>query len=116
MRTAIRKHWLDFVAIIGLIVIAGAVSVYILGNQRLTLPAWVPFVGKDFFVVKAELATAQAVTPGQGQTVNIAGVQVGEISKRRAQGRQGRPDAADASRSTGASTRTRTCSCAPRPA
>ena len=81
MRTAIRKHWLDFVAILGLILIAGAVSVYILGKQRLTLPAWVPLVGKDFFVVKAELATAQAVTPGQGQTVNIAGVQVGEISK-----------------------------------
>ena len=81
MTRAIRKHWLDFVAIIGLILIAGAVSVYILGKQRLTLPAWVPFVGKDFFVIKAELATAQAVTPGQGQTVNIAGVQVGEISK-----------------------------------
>ena len=39
--------------------------------------------------VEAELSTAQAVTPGQGQTVNIAGVQVGEISQRRAQGRQG---------------------------
>ena len=80
MRTAIRKHWLDFVAIIGLIVIAGAVAVFILGKQRLTLPAWVPLVGKDFFVLKAELATAQAVTPGQGQTVNIAGVEVGQIS------------------------------------
>ena len=81
MKLAIRKHWLDFVAIIGLIVISGAVSVYILDNQRLKLPAWVPVVGKDFFVVKAEMSTAQAVTPGQGQTVNIAGVQVGEISK-----------------------------------
>ena len=81
MRTAIRKHWLDFVAILGLIVISGAVAVFILGKQRLTLPAWVPLVGKDFFVIKAELATAQAVTPGQGQTVNVAGVQVGEISK-----------------------------------
>jgi phospholipid/cholesterol/gamma-HCH transport system substrate-binding protein len=81
VRTAIRKHWLDFVAIIGLILISGAVAVFILGKQRLSLPAWVPLVGKDFFVVKAELATAQAVTPGQGQTVNIAGVQVGEISK-----------------------------------
>jgi phospholipid/cholesterol/gamma-HCH transport system substrate-binding protein len=80
MKMAIRKHWLDFVAIIGLILIAGAVSVYILGKQRLTLPAWVPLVGKDFFVINAELATAQAVTPGQGQTVNIAGVPVGEIS------------------------------------
>ena len=80
MKLAIQKHWLDFLAIIGLIVISGAVSIYILDNQRLKLPAWVPVVGKDFFVVKAELATAQAVTPGQGQTVNVAGVQVGEIS------------------------------------
>jgi phospholipid/cholesterol/gamma-HCH transport system substrate-binding protein len=81
VRTAIRKHWLDFVAIIGLVLIAGTVAVFILGKQRLSLPGWVPLVGKNFFVIKAELATAQAVTPGQGQTVNIAGVQVGEISK-----------------------------------
>ena len=81
MTTAIRKHWLDFVAILGLILISGAVAVFILGKQRLSLPAWVPLVGKDFFVIKAELVTAQSVTPGQGQTVNIAGVQVGEISK-----------------------------------
>ena len=50
------------------------------GKQRLALPAWVPLVGKDFFVVEAEMSTAQAVTPGQGQTVNIAGVEVGEIA------------------------------------
>ena len=51
----------------------------ILSHQRLTLPGWVPLIGQDFYVIKAELATAQAVTPGQGQTVNIAGVKVGEI-------------------------------------
>jgi phospholipid/cholesterol/gamma-HCH transport system substrate-binding protein len=81
MRTAIRKHLGDFIAVIVLFVVALAVSVVILSNQRLTVPAWVPFVGKDFFVIKADLATAQAVTPGQGQTVNVAGVAVGEISK-----------------------------------
>src|SRR3954469_21153946 len=81
MMVAIRKHWLDFVAILGLMLISGAVAVVILGHQRLVLPGWVPVVGKDFFVIKAEMSTAQAVTPGQGQTVNIAGVQVGEISK-----------------------------------
>jgi phospholipid/cholesterol/gamma-HCH transport system substrate-binding protein len=80
VRRAIRKHLFDFLAIIGLVVVAVAVSVVILGHQRLTLPGWVPFVGKDFFALNAELSTAQAVTPGQGQTVNIAGVQVGEIS------------------------------------
>jgi phospholipid/cholesterol/gamma-HCH transport system substrate-binding protein len=81
MMVAIRKHWLDFVAILGLIVISGVVAVVVLSHQRLVLPGWVPGIGKDFFVIKAEMSTAQAVTPGQGQTVNIAGVQVGEISK-----------------------------------
>ena len=116
VRIAIRKHWLDFVAIIGLILIAGAVAVYILGHQRLTLPGWVPFVGKDFFVVKAEISTAQAVTPGQGQTVNIAGVQVGEISNVELKDGKARRHAADRSRSTAASTRTRPCCCGRRPA
>ena len=37
-------------------------------------------LGRDFVEVEAELTSAQAVTPGQGQTVNIAGVEVGEIS------------------------------------
>jgi phospholipid/cholesterol/gamma-HCH transport system substrate-binding protein len=81
VKLAIQKHWLDFMAIIGLVVIAALGSIYILDHQRLKLPGWVPLVGKDFFVIKAEMSTAQAVTPGQGQTVNIAGVQVGEISK-----------------------------------
>jgi phospholipid/cholesterol/gamma-HCH transport system substrate-binding protein len=80
VKTAIRKHLFDFLAIIGLLVVAAAVSTVILGKQRLALPAWVPVVGKDFFQLEAEMTTAQAVTPGQGQTVNIAGVEVGEIA------------------------------------
>jgi phospholipid/cholesterol/gamma-HCH transport system substrate-binding protein len=84
--TAIRKHLRDFVAIVGLIVIAGAVSAVILSNQRLTLPGWVPVIGQDFYEIEAEMATAQAVTPGQGQTVNIAGVAVGEIASVRLEG------------------------------
>ena len=31
-------------------------------------------------MLEAEMSTAQAVTPGQGQTVNVAGVEVGEIA------------------------------------
>jgi phospholipid/cholesterol/gamma-HCH transport system substrate-binding protein len=78
--TAIRKHMRDFVAIIFLLIVALVVAGVILSNQRLALPAGVPLLGKDTFEVEAELATAQAVTPGQGQTVNIAGVEVGQIS------------------------------------
>jgi phospholipid/cholesterol/gamma-HCH transport system substrate-binding protein len=77
--TAIRKHFKDFAAVVVLLVLALAVSILILGKQRLHLPAGVPFLGKDFYEVNAEMSTAQAVTPGQGQTVNIAGVEVGEI-------------------------------------
>ena len=80
MRTAIRKHLPDFLAIIGLLIVAIAVSSVILSHQRLTLPGWVPVIGQRFYHVNAEMTTAQAVTPGQGQTVNIAGVQVGEIT------------------------------------
>jgi phospholipid/cholesterol/gamma-HCH transport system substrate-binding protein len=80
VKTAIRKHLRDFAAIIGLMAIAIAVASVILSHQRLTLPGWVPLIGKDFYTISAELQTAQSVTPGQGQTVNIAGVQVGEIS------------------------------------
>jgi phospholipid/cholesterol/gamma-HCH transport system substrate-binding protein len=71
---AIRAHWKDFAAIVALFVAAMVVAVIILGHQRLHLP-WA-----DFYEVNAEMQTAQAVTPGQGQTVDIAGVQVGEIS------------------------------------
>ena len=78
--TAIRKHMRDFVAIIFLLIVSLVVALVILSNQRLALPAGVPILGKDVVEVEAELTSAQAVTPGQGQTVNIAGVEVGQIA------------------------------------
>lgn len=81
MKLAIQKHFRDFIAIIVLIVIAAAVGGYILSNQRFYLPAWFPGIGSDFFTLNAEFDTAKSVTPGQGQTLTIAGVDVGEISK-----------------------------------
>jgi phospholipid/cholesterol/gamma-HCH transport system substrate-binding protein len=78
--TAIRKHLVDFLAILGLVIVALGVASVILANQRLALPGWMPVLGQDFTEVEAELSSAQAVTPGQGQTVNVAGVEVGEIS------------------------------------
>jgi phospholipid/cholesterol/gamma-HCH transport system substrate-binding protein len=81
MRTAIRKHLRDFIAIVVLVLIAGFVGLYVLAHQRTTLPGWIPIFGRDVFVLKGEFATAQAITPGQGQTVDIAGVEVGQITK-----------------------------------
>ena len=64
-----------------MLVLALGVGGYILSNQRFYLPAWVPLVGTDFYEVEAELQTGQAVVPGQGQTVNMAGVKVGEVGE-----------------------------------
>jgi len=74
--TAIRKHLGDFAAVIALLVIALLVAGYILHQQRLRFP----FIQKAPYTLKAEFTTAQAVTPGQGQTVRVSGVQVGDIS------------------------------------
>jgi phospholipid/cholesterol/gamma-HCH transport system substrate-binding protein len=71
----------DFIAIIALMIFAVGVTGFILAHQRFYLPKWVPVVGTDFFELKGEFSTAQSVTPGQGQTVDIAGVSVGEIKK-----------------------------------
>ncbi len=79
MMRQIRKQMRVFVALICLLVGALAVTGYILSQQRFYLPAWVPVLGTDFYEVKVELPTGQAVVPGQGQTVNIAGVKIGEV-------------------------------------
>jgi len=75
-----RAHLRDVLAILGL-VLAGLFAVtVILVNQRASLPSWVPVIGTDFFHLEADFSTAQAVTPGQGQSVDIAGIKVGEVS------------------------------------
>jgi phospholipid/cholesterol/gamma-HCH transport system substrate-binding protein len=77
MRTAIRKHLRDFIAVAGLCAIALATVYVILQQQRLRIP----ILEETPFQLKAEFETAQAVTPGQGQTVVVAGVKIGDISK-----------------------------------
>ena len=58
-----------------------ATTGYILASQQAPYPSWVPFLGEDTFELKADLETAQAITPGQGQTVNVAGIKVGDITE-----------------------------------
>jgi ABC-type transporter Mla subunit MlaD len=77
----IKKQLPVFIALIVLLIGALGVTAYLLSNQRFYLPAWVPGIGTDFYEVEAELPTAQAVVPGQGQTVNVAGVKVGEVGE-----------------------------------
>jgi phospholipid/cholesterol/gamma-HCH transport system substrate-binding protein len=77
MQRAIREHLRDFIALAGLTLVALFVGFYIVQNQRLRLPV----LEEKPFELKADFQTAQAVTPGQGQTVRIAGVRIGDISK-----------------------------------
>jgi len=81
MRSAILKHTRDLIALGIVVLIAAVVGGYILSNQRFYLPSWVPIIGSDFVDYNAQFSTAQAVMPGQGHTVIVAGVTIGEIGK-----------------------------------
>ena len=76
----IRRGAVAFTAVVTLIVIAALVGGYILTQEGLTLPGWVPVLGTSYYSVNADFQTGQAITPGQGQAVTIAGVKVGVIS------------------------------------
>jgi phospholipid/cholesterol/gamma-HCH transport system substrate-binding protein len=80
MRRTMRGHSRDVLAIIGLIAAALFAVTVILINQRASLPSWVPLIGTDRFALRAEFSSAQAVTPGQGQSVDISGIKVGEVT------------------------------------
>jgi phospholipid/cholesterol/gamma-HCH transport system substrate-binding protein len=76
----IERYRTAFLAIVAMIVIAAGSAGYILAHERLSVPAWVPVIGQESFPLKGEFSTGQAVTPGQGQSVEIAGAKIGEIS------------------------------------
>ena len=77
MRKAIQDHLRDFIAIIGLFAVGIVATWIIVQNERLRIPV----LEERPFQLKAEMETAQAVAPGQGQTVRVAGVRVGDIAK-----------------------------------
>ena len=76
MKLAIRKHFGSFLAIIGLFVLGLAVATYILSQQDFRFP----LVEDTPKRIAMEVENAQAVQPGQGQTVRVAGVEVGRIA------------------------------------
>jgi phospholipid/cholesterol/gamma-HCH transport system substrate-binding protein len=75
VKRAIKNHAGDVAAIAALLVLSVAIAGYILTKERLRFP----FIQSTPFTMKAEFSTAQAVTPGQGQSVRVSGVQIGEI-------------------------------------
>jgi phospholipid/cholesterol/gamma-HCH transport system substrate-binding protein len=80
VKRAIRTHSRDFIAIIVLFVLACGVTAYIFYNE----PAFT--FGQSYYTVKARFSSAAAVTSGQGQTIDIAGVQVGNVGGVQLQG------------------------------
>ena len=75
MKLAIQKNWRWVATIAGLAVIAAGVSLYIFAEQGVRFP-W----EDDTQTLWVDLENAQAVTPGQGQSVQVAGVKIGTIA------------------------------------
>ncbi len=80
VRDQIERYRTAFISVVVMVVIAAAVGGYILAHENLKLPGWVPVFGRSYYTLKAEMQTAQAVTPGQGQAVTIAGAKIGEVA------------------------------------
>jgi ABC-type transporter Mla subunit MlaD len=74
-----RGRGKDTIAIVVLAAMAVVLTLWIFTQQKAALPSWAPFVGEEFVHVTADFTSAQAVTPGQGQAVVIAGVKVGKV-------------------------------------
>jgi phospholipid/cholesterol/gamma-HCH transport system substrate-binding protein len=75
VRKALSRYGGHALALSGIIILSLGVAGYITVHQRLRFP-W-----EKRIEVIAEFSTSQAVTPGQGQTVTVAGVEVGEIGE-----------------------------------
>lgn len=70
----------DTIAIIVLAIAGIVMMLGIFTQQKASLPSWLPVVGEEFDQITAEFSTAQAVTPGQGQSVDIAGIEIGKVT------------------------------------
>jgi phospholipid/cholesterol/gamma-HCH transport system substrate-binding protein len=70
----------DSIAIAVLAALGIVMTLWIFTQQKASLPSWVPLVGEEFAHVTGEFTTAQAVTPGQGQAVDVAGIQIGKVT------------------------------------
>jgi phospholipid/cholesterol/gamma-HCH transport system substrate-binding protein len=75
VKLAIKNHAGDVAAILALIVLSIVVAGYILNHERLRFP----IIQSAPFKLYAQFSTAQAVMPGQGQSVRVSGVQIGDI-------------------------------------
>jgi phospholipid/cholesterol/gamma-HCH transport system substrate-binding protein len=75
MTRMVRANLGNIAAVVVLFVLAVGVSLYILNKQRLRFP----LIEEKPHTLYAEFATGQAVTAGQGQTIQVSGVRIGDI-------------------------------------
>jgi phospholipid/cholesterol/gamma-HCH transport system substrate-binding protein len=75
-----RGRGKDTIAITVLAFAGIVMTLWIFTQQKASLPSWVPLVGEEFAHITGEFSTAQAVTPGQGQAVDVAGIQIGKVT------------------------------------
>jgi phospholipid/cholesterol/gamma-HCH transport system substrate-binding protein len=76
VKHAIRQYLPTSLALLGMIGLALSVAAYVLRQEGVRLPV----IDEKPLRIEAELPTAQAVSPGQGQIVTVAGVKVGKIA------------------------------------
>jgi phospholipid/cholesterol/gamma-HCH transport system substrate-binding protein len=73
LKLLVRRNFVVMGAIVFFMIIAGGVAGYILDQVRFRWP-W-----DDVLEIYADFPHSQAVTPGQGQEVTVAGVKVGDV-------------------------------------
>lgn len=75
MIRGVRKYLGNFLTVVGLMLVGTGVAAYILNEQGLRFP----LLDEQPLRLEIELSDAQAVAPGQGQSVRVAGVTIGSI-------------------------------------
>jgi phospholipid/cholesterol/gamma-HCH transport system substrate-binding protein len=77
VKLLVKRHLRAMVLLVAMFALGTGVAAYVLANQRLRFP----LIEESPIEMRIELETAQAVMPGQGQTVRVSGVQIGEIGE-----------------------------------
>jgi phospholipid/cholesterol/gamma-HCH transport system substrate-binding protein len=77
MGRQLRGQLRNVIAVVAMLALGLVVTAVIVQNQRLRIP----ILDERPFELKAEFETAQAVVPGQGQTIRVAGVRIGDVEK-----------------------------------
>lgn len=76
----VRREARSAVMLLATAVVGLAIAGYLLAQERIQWPSWLPVLGQHYYVLNAPVSAVDGILPGQGQAVTIAGVDVGEIS------------------------------------